>query len=55
VVAIRPETEIAAFSAFFEAGARLRARHVLVAAYDPDLARFADRFAGFARLQRPMD
>jgi hypothetical protein len=35
VVAIRPETEIAAFSAFFEAGARLRAKHVLVAAYDP--------------------
>ena len=27
VVAMRPETEIAAFSAFFEAGARLRAKH----------------------------
>ena len=47
VVAMRPETEIAAFSAFFEAGARLRAKHVLVAAYDPDLERFADRYAGF--------
>ena len=53
VVAIRPETEIAAFSAFFEAGARLRARHVLVAAYDPDLDRFADRFAGFCEAAAP--
>jgi sugar phosphate isomerase/epimerase len=53
VVAIRPETEIAAFSAFFEAGARLRARHVLVAAYDPDLDRFADRFAGFCAAAAP--
>jgi len=35
VVALRPETEIAAFSAFFETGARLGARHILVAAYDP--------------------
>ena len=49
VVAFRPETEIAAFSAFFETGARLGARHMLVAAYDPDLVRFADRFAGILR------
>jgi len=47
VVAFRPETEIVAFSAFFETGARLGARHILVAAYDPDLDRFSDRFAGF--------
>lgn len=53
VVAIRPETEIAAFSAFFEAGARLRAKHVLVAAYDPDLERFADRYAGFCEAAAP--
>jgi sugar phosphate isomerase/epimerase len=53
VVAIRPETEIAAFSAFFEAGARLRARHILVAAYDPDLHRFTDRFAGFCEAAAP--
>jgi len=53
VVAIRPETEIAAFSAFFDAGARLRAKHVLVAAYDPDLDRFADRFAGFCEAAAP--
>ena len=53
VVAIRPETEIAAFSAFFEAGARLRAKHVLVAAYDPDLERFADRYARFCEAAAP--
>jgi sugar phosphate isomerase/epimerase len=47
VVAVRPETEIASFSAFFETGARLGARHILVAAYDPVLDRFADRFARF--------
>ena len=53
VVAIRPETEIAAFSALFEAGARLRAKHILVAAYDPDLDRFADCFAGFCEAAAP--
>jgi sugar phosphate isomerase/epimerase len=53
VVAFRPDTEIAAFSAFFETGARLGARHILVAAYDPDLARFADRFAGFCEAAAP--
>lgn len=47
VVAFRPETEIAAFSAFFETGGRPGAKHVLVAAYDPELRRFADRFAEF--------
>ena len=53
VVAFRPETEIAAFSAFFETGARLGARHILVAAYDPDLDRFTDRFAGFCEAAAP--
>jgi sugar phosphate isomerase/epimerase len=47
VVAFRPETDVAAFSAFFETGARLGAKHILVAGYDPDLSRFADRFAKF--------
>ena len=47
VVAFRPDTEVAAFTAFFETGARLGAKHILVAAYDPDLDRFADRFAAF--------
>jgi sugar phosphate isomerase/epimerase len=47
VVAFRSDTDIATFSAFFAAGARLGAKHILVAAYDPDLSRFAHRFAGF--------
>jgi sugar phosphate isomerase/epimerase len=53
VVAFRPETEIAAFSAFFETGARLGAKHILVAAYDPDLGRFADRYAKFCEAAAP--
>ena len=53
VAAFTPETEIAAFSAFFETGARLGARHILVAAYDPVLDRFADRFAGFCEAAAP--
>lgn len=47
VVALRPETDVATFSAFFETGARLGARNILVAGYDPDLGRFVDRFASF--------
>lgn len=53
VVALRPETEIAGFSAFFETGARLGAKHILVAAYDPELDRFADRFAAFCEAAAP--
>ena len=53
VVALRPETEIAGFSAFFETGARLGAKHILVAAYDPVLERFADRFAAFCEAAAP--
>jgi len=53
VVALRPETEIAAFSAFFETGARLGAKHILVAAYDPDLGRFGDRYAAFCEAAAP--
>jgi sugar phosphate isomerase/epimerase len=47
VVAFRPETDIASFTPFFETGARLGARHILVAAYDADLARFSDRYRQF--------
>lgn len=53
VVALRPETEIAGFSAFFETGARLGAKHILVAAYDPVLERFADRYAAFCEAAAP--
>jgi len=53
VVALRPDTDIAAFSAFFEAGARLGAKHILVAAYDPDLERFKDCYAAFCEAAAP--
>ena len=53
IAALRAETEIASFQAFFEAGARLGAKHILVAAYDPDLVRFADRYAQFCEAARP--
>ena len=53
VVALRPETDITGFSAFFETGARLGAKHILVAAYDPVLDRFADRFAAFCEAAAP--
>ena len=49
VVAFRPETEIAAFTAFFETGARLGARHILVAAYDPDAGSFHRSLCGVLR------
>ncbi|MBR1189500.1 TIM barrel protein [Bradyrhizobium sp. AUGA SZCCT0169] len=53
VVALRPETDLAGFSAFFETGARLGARHILVAGYDADLGRFSDSFAAFCEAAAP--
>ena len=53
VVALRPETGIAAFTAFFETGARLGAKNILVAGYDPDLVRFSDSFARFCEAAAP--
>ena len=53
VVAFRPETEIASFAAFFETGARLGAKNILIAAYDPDLSRFTDRYAAFCEAAAP--
>ncbi|WP_210419134.1 TIM barrel protein [Bradyrhizobium sp. NAS80.1] len=47
VVAFRPETDVASFTPFFETGARLGAKYILVAAYDPDLVRFSDRYRQF--------
>ena len=56
VVAFRPETDIASSPPFFETGARLGAKHILVAAYDPDLARFYGSLsADFARRQHSTD
>jgi sugar phosphate isomerase/epimerase len=50
VFAIRPDTIIASLEAVFEAGRELGAKHTLVAAYDPDLERFSDRFAEYCVL-----
>ena len=50
VVAFRPETVVRSLEAFLEAGLELGARHTLVAAYDPDLERFSDRFAEYCEM-----
>jgi sugar phosphate isomerase/epimerase len=50
VVAFRPETIVGSLGAFLEAGRELGARHTLVAAYDPDVSRFVDRFAEYCEL-----
>ena len=50
VVAFRPETVVKSFEAFLETGRELGARHTLVVGYDPDLLRFADRFAEYSEL-----
>src|SRR3979409_2368294 len=53
VVAFRPETDVPTFSAFLATGARLGAKNILVAGYDPDLGRFTDRFAKFCEAAAP--
>ena len=47
---LRPDTIVADYTAALETGARLGARHALVAGNDPDEARFVDRFAAFCDL-----
>jgi sugar phosphate isomerase/epimerase len=53
IVMLRPETRVADYLRFFEAGARLGAKHVLVAGYDPDEARLTARFAAFCAAAAP--
>jgi len=50
IVAFRPDTIVGSFEAFLETGRELGARHTLVAAYDPDLERFTDRFAAYCEM-----
>ena len=50
IVALRPDTVVNSFAAFLEAGRELGAKHSLVAGYDPDLSRFADRFAEYCEM-----
>jgi len=47
-VRIEPGTDFDALEPFLDAGATLGAREVVVAPYDPDLSRLADRLAAFA-------
>ncbi|PZP40739.1 MAG: xylose isomerase [Azospirillum brasilense] len=53
IVMLRPDTDIAALRPFFEAGAELGAKNVLVAGYDPDEARLIDSFARFCQEAAP--
>lgn len=50
IARLKPETDVASFTRFFERGQRLGARNVLVAGDDPDEARLTDSFGGLARL-----
>ena len=50
VVAFRPDTVVASLERFLETGRELGAKHSLVAAYDPDLGRFTDRFAEYCEM-----
>jgi sugar phosphate isomerase/epimerase len=52
-VRLAPETDIASFESFLEAGAELGARHVITAAYDPDRARLIGRYAALCDLAAP--
>lgn len=50
VVALREETQVAAFRPFFEAGAKLGAKNTLVAGYDADRSRLVDNFTAYCAL-----
>src|SRR3954447_339956 len=47
IVMLKPDTDVAAYLPFLETGARLGAKHVLVAAYDPEESRLVETFAAF--------
>jgi sugar phosphate isomerase/epimerase len=50
VFRLKPDTDVAAYRATLETGARLGASEALVAGNDPDEARLTDRFAQFCGL-----
>src|SRR6202012_4587605 len=50
IVAFPETTVVASFEPLLATGRELGAKHTLVAAYDPDLERFADRFAEYCAL-----
>lgn len=53
IVMLRPETDVATFRPLLEAGARVGARHVLVAGYDTEESRLVSNFAAFCDLAAP--
>ena len=53
-VKITPAIDIQSHKPFLEAGAELGAKQVVVAPYDPDLSRMADRIAEFCDLAMPL-
>lgn len=54
ILRLKPDTAVRDYLAVLETGARLGARHVLVAGNDPDRARMAANFAALAELARPL-
>lgn len=51
---LKPDTEVASYLPALETGARLGAKHVLVAGNDADEARLTERFAALCRLGAPL-
>ena len=47
IVLLTPDTDLPSFLPFLDAGARIGAKHVLVADYDPEENRFAASYAAF--------
>ena len=54
ILRLKPDTRIEDYRAALETGARLGARHVLVAGNDPEEARLTERFAALCELGAPL-
>jgi len=54
ILRLKPDTDVASYRPVLETGARLGARHVLVAGNDPDRARLVERFAALCDLGAPL-
>jgi sugar phosphate isomerase/epimerase len=53
IVMLKPDTNVAAYLPFLETGAQLGAKHVLIAAYDPEESRLVETFAAFCDAAAP--
>jgi sugar phosphate isomerase/epimerase len=54
ILRLKPDTDVQAYRAVVETGARLGARNVLVAGNDPERARLVERFGELCDLGRPL-